>query len=335
MNSNKDISSLGLGLIRKYVTKTLLTGEKTKVDKFIEEHPDLKSSLDEMTLADLKDLEAISTNVINKLPKKKTAFPYGSVAAILIVLIGTLWYFNSQSGSNAKDGPMAEEKQEKVIPVSDSSEVKTIPVTSEVDLANKTVEVDTFYTVKKKGKNFEFDIESTNQTVAIIEESKPPVINIENKEEIEKDKLNPIVEKHFKFKTNLEYRQSVAVESDFASAHKVGNTSAYAGAIAGYEYDAEGMPFYGESDDEFYKFIESQLASDKTLEGITKKMQARVSFEVNNKGKVNDVKIINCNHKQLCMSLSDIFENIPDWYPGTIKGKKGRAHYVIEVLYSK
>ena len=95
------------------------------------------------------------------------------------------------------------------------------------------------------------------------------------------------------------------------------------------------MPYFGKKEDDFYKYLQNQLDGDNTLLGIEKKMKARVSFEVNNKGKVSNVQIINCNHKQLCMSLSTIFDNIPDWNPAENKGKKGRVHYVIEVVYSK
>lgn len=321
--------------MRKYVSQTLSASEQSKVDDFLAIHPEMKNALDGMTLNDLNDVANISSNVNakTKVNQSSRLISYAGIAALILVLIGTVWFASLQNKENAEVIVVQEDNGPKKLADTIHKQSKPEEKLAVVEIVE---EVDTFYTVEKKGDSFKFDVESTAKVNAIVEENHTKDVKVNQVVEVNEKMPKPeIVEKNFNYSVSLEYRQSVEVESNFANAHKVGGTMSYAGPIAGYQYEESGMPIFKTGDEVFYHYLESELSKDPSLEGIAKKMQARVSFEVNNKGKVNDVKIINCNHKQLCMSLSNIFETIPDWNPSEHKGKKGRVHYVIEVVYSK
>jgi hypothetical protein len=306
------------------------------VDAFLLENPEMKDLLEGMSLYDVAQVDEISKNVRRRITERRNYWLQGAVAAIIIVLISSvIWYNTNNNTEIVETSVPAEEPAKKDVPLI------VEPINEEVQIAEAIMELDTFYTVEKKGKEVKLNVESTSLIVTNFHEKETIQDNnsVQNniKEPADKIISKPIQEnkKSFNFIVSLDYRQSVEVESAFASGNKVGATNAFAGPVAGYAYNDEGMPYFGQSDEDFYDFLQEKLENDSTLDGISKKMQARVSFEVNNKGKVTDVRIMNCNHKQLCLSLSTLFENIPDWNPAENKGKKGRVHYVIQVQYSK
>ena len=325
--------------MRKYATKTLSKREKVEVDVFLSENPEMKETLENMSLYEVAQVDQITKNVSKKLFSKNNYIAYASMIAGVAILIGGLIYYQNSTPNTVESKNEIADNTQKVydsVVVEKANEVALTELTT-------IVEVDTLYSVEKKGKNIQLNMESTEQNTVIVEKKNKTdlAIEVEDKNEeapnelvVNKNKaVNP--EKQYEFIISLDYRQSIDVEDAFASGNKVGSTNAYAGQIAGYEYSDDGMPYFGEKENDFYQYLQKQLKADHTLQGIEKKMKARVSFEVNNKGRVTDVHIINCNHKQLCMSLSEIFDNIPDWYPAENKGKKGKVHYVIEVVYSK
>ena len=101
----------------------------------------------------------------------------------------------------------------------------------------------------------------------------------------------------------------------------------------GYSYEIEGMPNFNGGDAELLSYIDNELSSDELINGKRRKMKASLSFVVTNKGKIKDVLVQNCNHKQFGMSLMQIMENMPDWNPSDFKGKKGKAHYVLKIVF--
>ena len=167
----------------------------------------------------------------------------------------------------------------------------------------------------------DLDQENERDSVIILDKQ-------EEKTEIQK----PVLQK--RFITSIEYRQTAHVEDNFYSQSKtMGKTSSYASPINGYSYEIEGMPIFKGSDEALLSYINSELSSDELINGIRRTMKASLSFVVTNKGKIKDVLVQNCNHRQFGMSLMQIMENMPDWSPSNFKGKKGKVHYVLKIVF--
>lgn len=335
MSKSTNISSYDLSLLRKFVTKTLNNQENDLFNTFLESNPEYKEIL---TLTDLEKIEMVSTKSVSIVNKKingvirKVMYVVLAAAAVLVV-IGLL--FNPPETVQGKDVAVQEDSNH-----SEHSELVALDssvVSSES--YHKEISVDTFYYVNTDDVQPEVAIEYIEENKK--EQIKPIAkVILAEADSVDTEKIKVVdkdvpfkKEKTFGFIAELDYRQSVAVESYYAQAYKVGQTKSFAGEIGGYEFNPEGMPQFGDDESAFYNFLEKELSTDTLLTKINKKMEAKVSFEVNHKGKVEHVSVVKCNHKQLCMKLTDIFENIPDWQPADFKGKKGSVHYVIQVNY--
>lgn len=339
-----NISSLELSLLRKYVSGTLDEKETADLNAFLAAHPEYNEVLEGLTLADLEKIEEVSAHSSARVQHKVTGKKwkgYGWVAAAVGVLIlGSVWY---QSGKEHDFTNTALAENDSTDAQQDLVAIDTSTVTPA--LYHKEITQDTFYYINTDEVVPELAIEYIEENEK--DKEQPTEIkekNLANQEVItQADTLPQSVtfvpkpdqpKKHsFEFVASLDYRQSVEVESNYASAYKVGQTKSFAGPIGGYEYDPKGMPQYGSSEEDFYQYIEQALQADTLLRKISKPMEAKVSFEVDHKGRVENVSVVKCNHKQLCLKLSDIFEQFPDWQPADFKGKKGSVHYVIQVIY--
>lgn len=340
MSNNSNISSYDISLLRKYVSKHLNDEEAYLFNAFLKRHPEYKEIVEGLTLADLAKIESVSNasvskvrNLVNSGQRKMILWSAIAVLAIIVFYQVIDWPNAGKSEYEISDTVKQKEAPELI-------SLDTSLITQ--DLYQKGVEKDTFYYV-----NTEEDI-----PVVAIEyiEEKNIIVQDEQKlhqygnddslpqsnEKIKIDQLDLAeneVKELFVFSTSLAYRQSIAVEDNVAGAYKVGNTKSFAGPIGGYEYDPSGMPFFGENEEDLYDYINGQLSSDTLLTAISKKMEAKVSFEVDNKGIIKEVNVVKCNHKQLCLRLTEVIEQMPNWNPSELKGKKGSVHYVIEVTF--
>lgn len=337
LSNNKEISSFDLSLLRKYVSRTLSDEETYHIGVFLKKNPEYSELLKELTLADLDRIEKVNSHanrtVVSKLNKGRGRVVYLGIAAVAVIVLGVI-IFNSKE---AKEDEWSAKQN-----VNDADRMEIIALdTSAVTPQDyqKVFVADTFYYVNTDEVIPEVAIEFIEDK---IEDQKiiQPVHQLTKEDSLPQSVTmianhseNSNVDKSMAFAAELDYRQSVSVESDFAQAYKVGQTKSFAGEIGGYAYDPKGMPHYGVSESDFYSYLEDQLNADTLLTKINKKMEAKVSFEVNSKGKVENVSVVKCNHKQLCMRLTEIFEDFPDWQPADFKGKKGSVHYVIQVNY--
>lgn len=349
MSNQSNISSYDLSLLRKYVSKNLNDEETYLFGAFLRKHPEYKEIIEGLTLADLEKIEQVSLLSNSKVQRQVNGGRLKLVglaaAAITMLIVGSVWYQQGK-GFDYENNPSAISEVDSANSGQELLAYDTSKVSPQFD--KEDMVTDTFYYVNRDELTPELAIEFIEEKMPedvkqVVNESKGNIV--ENEKLTEKDTLpqsvtmlanEPAEEKKsvsFEFVASLDYRQSVAVEDNVAGAYKVGNTKSFAGAIGGYEYDPEGMPHYGKSEDEFYQYLEKQLNADTLLTKIFKKMEAKVSFEVDNKGRVENVNVVKCNHKQLCLKLTEIFENFPDWQPADFKGKKGSVHYVIQVNY--
>lgn len=343
MNKKENISSFDLPLLRKYVTKTLSLQEEERFNIFLKDHPEYKELLDTLTLTDLEKIESVNTsslsvvkNKVNRVKRRAILM----VAAAVVVLITLSIVFDLKEVDNGKEWAQSDEVQNEQ---NDLLALDTSVVTPES--YQKEIIKDTFYYVNTDEATPEVAIEYIEEKEEMKEWKETPdpvqplthadslpqsVTMLAEDHEVKSSEEN---EKSFAFTASLDYRQSLAVEDNVAGAYKVGQTKSFAGPIGGYEYNPNGMPYFGEKEGALYDYIEQQLKEDKLLTKIQKSMEAKVSFEVDNKGHVENVNVVKCNHKQLCLKLTEIFEQMPDWYPADFKGKKGSVHYVIQVSY--
>lgn len=346
MNSKENISSFDLSLLRKYVTKTLSFQEEKQFNVFLKDHPEYKELLDTLTLVDLEKIERVNAsslsavkNKVNRVKRKAALM----VAAAVVVLITLSIVFDLKEVDKGKEWAQSDDAQNEQNEQNDLLALDTSVVTPES--YQKEIIKDTFYYVNTDEATPEVAIEYIEEKEGMKEwkETPDPVQPLTHADSLpqsvtmlaEDHEVKPSEEneKSFAFTASLDYRQSLAVEDNVAGAYKVGQTKSFAGPIGGYEYDPNGMPYFGDKEGALYDYIEQQLREDKLLTKIQKSMEAKVSFEVDNKGHVENVNVVKCNHKQLCLKLTEIFEQMPDWYPADFKGKKGSVHYVIQVSY--
>lgn len=339
MSNYENISSLDLSLLRKYISKTLSKEESAQLQVFLSKHPEYNELFQDLTLADLQKIEQVSKSAklavqqqMNAGKKKGYAW---MAAAVAVLVAASVWYQIDKAGSLNNDDMANEEQSQPELIALDSSVISPASY-------QKEFLVDTFYYVNTDEDIPEIAIEYIEENLEEVpvyhELAKDPIVHADTSIAPDAVETNQITGKEtnevlFAFDASLDYRQSVAVESDYASAYKVGQTKSFAGPIGGYEYDPNGMPIYGSSEEEFYTYLEEQLSADTLLMKIEKKMEAKVSFEVDHKGNVEKVNVVKCNHKQLCLKLTEIFEQFPAWQPADFKGKKGSVHYVIQVNY--
>lgn len=341
MKTNQNISSIDISLLRKFVTDTLSSEESKQLSAFLVANPEYKEVLEGLTLEDIEKIAAVSKASVAKVQQVSGQKwkGYGWAAAMVGVLIaGSIWY---QNGSTSANNTQVAESSDDTSAQQDLIALDTS--SNEPMIEDVAYVADTFYYVNTDESVPEVTVEyvidnQEDQELAFKNPVEVPVIETDStpeKEEIHEEKVAPIIEEEiaFTFNASLDYRQSVAVESNYAAAYKVGQTKSFAGPIGGYEYSPEGMPYFGDKEEDFYTFLEQELSADTLLTKIHKTMEARVSFEVDHKGNIEKVSVVKCNHKQLCMKLAEIFENVPKWEPSEHKGKKGSAHYVIQVIY--
>lgn len=343
MNNKENISSFDLSLLRKYVTETMSRKEEEQFSVFLKKYPEYKELLDTLTLADLEKIESVNASSLSAVKNKVTRVKRKAmlmVAAAVIILITLSIVFDLKEVDEDKEWAQSDEvqKEQKDLVALDTSVVTPLSYQKEIIR-------DTFYYVNTDEATPEVAIEYIEEKEEMKDwkETPDPVQPLTHADSLpqsvtmlaEDHEVNPSEEneKSFAFTTSLDYRQSLAVEDNVAGAYKVGQTKSFAGPIGGYEYDPNGMPYFGEEEGALYDYIEQQLREDKLLTKIQKSMEAKVSFEVDNKGHVENVNVVKCNHKQLCLKLTEIFEQMPDWYPADFKGKKGSVHYVIQVSY--
>lgn len=312
--------------------------ETYQFNAFLRKHPEYKEIVEGLTLADLDRIELVNNASIAAVKaqvnaKKRKAIIWVAAAVIGLVVISQVFNLIDPGQSKIDTAETGEETGPSELIALDTSVVTP-------DTYQKEIVKDTFYYVNTDDVVPEVAIEFIEEK----EEEKKieqPVQQFTKEDSLpqsvtmiaDNNKIKEDVEETYAFIASLDYRQSIAVEDNVAGAYKVGQTKSFAGPIGGYEYDPKGMPHFGEKEGDFYAYIESQLSADTLLAKISKKMEARVSFEVDNKGNVENVNVVKCNHKQLCMKLTEIFEQMPDWQPADFKGKKGSVHYVIQVNY--
>ncbi len=336
---DKHIDNVSLKELKGYVAGTLHTSERERVQRFLEQHPEMEEVVKELTLADLGVVSNITSNVNSRIDQAvggKKSVPYGWIAVAAVLAVGVTIFV---SNSSEETQQMVEEnvQPEKNILVPEDTAVEeqeSIVFTDD----------DTLYNFELKGNNIHIE-EKVREEVYFTEKVKanePDDLIVEVKDTVVNEEPLPKEDNGFKpiqprekvFSTSIAYRQSAEVEDEFYSQSKtMGKTTAYAAPIKGYVYEEEGMPYFGSSDEDLMSFIQNRLDEDELLEGINRKMKANLSFMVTSKGKIKDVLIQNCNHRQLGLSLANIMEQMPDWNPAEKKGKKGKVHYVLTITY--
>lgn len=106
--------------------------------------------------------------------------------------------------------------------------------------------------------------------------------------------------------------------------------------------DAEGvyartdvMPAYPGGNDALQRYIEEHIeypqeAIDQGAEG-----DIRIAFTVDEKGKVTNVKAVDDNNTEYTLKQEaiDVISSMPDWTPGTVKGKKVKTRLYLPISF--
>lgn len=93
------------------------------------------------------------------------------------------------------------------------------------------------------------------------------------------------------------------------------------------------MPQFPGGNEAMIKFIAENLIYPKTA--MDKGEQGRVilSFVIDKRGKVGDVKLIRSVSPELDAEAIRVIQAMPDWIPGKQKGKAVNVRYTIPILY--
>ena len=338
MSKDKHIDNISEKVWNAYFSGFILTSEKERVEAFLGQYPEYEEEFNTISSSDAVSINKITKNVNSKIESKysKRKYPVLWLGVVASIAVITLFVFNSQRNLESKVLSNNSNMQQEVVLVDSVAEQNSV---IENEAENDTL--------------FSFEMKSNQLQVVEL----PPVAPVIYGAVVMKDSLhidynevkvykaivqddmdeevivpNEIIKKSFV--SNIAYRQTVHVEGNFYSPSKTTvKTSSYASPIKGYSYEREGMPNFNGSDEALLSYINSELSSDELINGIRRKMKASLSFVVTNKGKIKDVLVQNCNHRQFGMSLMELMENMPDWSPSDFKGKKGKAHYVLKIVF--
>jgi len=333
MSKDKHIDNISEKVWNAYFSGVILTSDKERVETFLKQYPEFEEEFKAVSAGDVASIKKITKNINARVEsqtksKKSPVLWMGAVATVVIIVVVVLYNQNSVSNQIADN----DIKEEIVAPV-DSTEKHVV----NPDLLSDQTIDDTMFFFERKGGDIEVEELVVEVKHVVLPEVILPVIESDSGFVADKDDEKVEVQKEVykkSFTTSVDYRQTVHVEDNFYSQSKtMGKTTSYASPIKGYSYEIEGMPNYKGSDEELLLYINDRLESDELLSGIRRKMRANLSFVVTNKGKIKDVLVQNCNHKQFGMSLMQIMENMPDWSPSEFKGKKGKVHYVLKIVF--
>lgn len=338
MSKKEHIDTISAKMWEAYFSGVILTSEKEKVEAFLQQYPEFLEEFNGVTPDDVASVKRITKNVnakvADKTGKKKIPYVWWGVAAT-VVIVGTFIvnYQNSSEGGLVVSNDKVEQ---------DSVLVDEI-IENQVVVFEEAQKDDTIFSFEMKANKLqivELPPSPAPSCGGVIEEKSLDVVfpDVESdnivQEEPEEDVVIPNVVYEKSFASEVDYIQSVHIEENFYSQSKtVGKTTSYASPIKGHSYENEGMPSFKGGEEELLSYINNELKSDELLDGIRKKMKANLSFIVTNKGKVKDVLVQNCNHRQLGLSLMKVMENMPDWSPSEFKGKKGKVHYVLKIVF--
>ena len=334
MSKYNHIDNISEKAWKAYFSGVMLTSEKERVEAFIKQYPEFEEEFNTISSADVKSISKITNRINSRIAanystKKSPVLWIGMVATIAIIAIVV---FNNQNKA-VNDVANGNAKEESIVAV-DSTE-RQVAITDQIN-AEELID-DTMFFFERKGADIEVEellvaVENVVSPEDLDQENERDSVIILDKQEEKIEIQKPVYQK--RFITSIEYRQTAHVEDNFYSQSKtMGKTSSYASPINGYSYEIEGMPIFKESDEALLSYINSELSSDELINGIRRKMKASLSFVVTNKGKIKDVLVQNCNHRQFGMSLMQIMENMPDWNPSDFKGKKGKVHYVLKIVF--
>lgn len=329
--SEKYIDNISREDLHRYFNGEMSGSEKERVKLFLLQYSALYKDFEEFSVTEIERILAISERVNAKVDnriKKKLSFGVLALAAASILVLVGIFYFFDNRPAEIEEFAMYPKRQMKTSTIQDS-------VLLEAKL-DKEEEDDTIFSFDKKGGKLEIEskVQKDVNTMNDIERSikKPLSDNITEItiKELEKQLLNDSEIRIKSFISSIQYKQSVEIEEKFYGNEKA---SSFAAPVKGYTFDSSGMPSFGLSDKDVLNYINVQLKNEDLLIGITKKMRANLSFIVTNKGKIKDIQIQNCNHRQLGLALMEIMENMPDWNPSEFFGKKGKVHYVLKIVY--
>jgi hypothetical protein len=334
MSKDNHIDNISEKVWKAYFSGVILTSEKERVEAFLKQYPEFEEEFNTISSADVKSISKITNRINSRIvakysTKKSPVLWIGMVATIAIIAIVL---FNNQDKA-VNEVANGNAKEESIVAV-DSTETQ-VAITDQIN-AEELID-DTIFFFERKGSDIEVEellvvVENINTLEDIGQENERDSVIILDKPEELNEIQKPVYQK--RFITSIDYRQTAHVEDNFYSQSKtMGKTSSYASPINGYSYEMEGMPNFNGSDEALLSYINSELSSDELINGIRRTMKASLSFVVTNKGKIKDVLVQNCNHRQFGMSIMQIMENMPDWSSSDFKGKKGKVHYVLKIVF--
>jgi len=334
MSKDKHIDNISEKVWNAYFSGVILTSEKERVEAFLKQFPEFEEEFRSVSAADAISISEVTKNVNARISakygvKKSPVLWVGIVATIAVVVIVVLTKNNITVNEISNNN-----EKENAVTIIDSTE-KQIADSDKVNV-EESID-DTIFFFERKGNDIEVEELVVEVKDVIYPEYVAPEVESDTGMILDKEDEKIQIQKTVyqkSFTTSIDYRQTVHVEDNFYSQSKtMGKTSSYASPIKGYTYEMEGMPAFKGGDKGLVAYIENGLSQDELLKGKSRKMKASLSFVITNKGKIKDVLVQNCNHKQFGMSLMQIMESMPDWDPSEFKGKKGKAHYVLKIVF--
>jgi hypothetical protein len=338
MSKDKHIDNISEKVWNAYFSGFILTSEKERVEAFLGQYPEYEEEFNTISSSDAVSINKITKNVNSKIESKysKRKYPVLWLGVVASIAVITLFVFNSQRNLESKVLSNNSNMQQEVVLVDSVAEQNSV--------IENEAENDTLFSFEMKSNQLQVvelpPVASViSGAVAMkdirdVDDNDMKVYEVIIQDDMNEEIIVPYEVNKKSFVSNIAYRQTVHVEDNFHSPSKTaGKTSSYASPVIGYSYESEGMPNFNGSDEALLSYINSELSSDELINGIRRKMKASLSFVVTNKGKIKDVLVQNCNHRQFGMSLMELMENMPDWSPSDFKGKKGKAHYVLKIVF--
>ena len=332
MNKNSNISN---ELLLKWKNGDLSTTEKHVVDTYFKANPEWKEELESLTSEDLVRAQVITENVLDQKIFKNSRGLWLIGGAIGVAAMLSLYIV---SGIPSETVIKESVETENTINGTESTHAEIEEVQFNIERVGEDIVVEEVF-VSDEIETVNISHVHSQEEISEVPETQDEVIednlseSIVEEEKIQEEPTETVVisTKERVFDVQSGYIQTLEVEETYMEQFKVvGGTQTIVEPIKGYVYNSEGMPYFDHSKS-VEEYIASELNTKVDLEKTKRSVDAVLSFEVNNKGKIKDIQIRKCSDRNIGLAILEVMEEMPDWTAGSEKGKKGRIHVVMSI----
>jgi TonB family protein len=124
---------------------------------------------------------------------------------------------------------------------------------------------------------------------------------------------------------------TLLLAAQLASANEIPTDSAKKEMV----YDMpQQMPEYPGGGDALDQFIKSNIKYPADAKAAKAQGKVYIQFIVEKDGKISQIKVRRGAHKSLDAEAIRVIKLMPDWKPGSMRGKKVRVRYTLPITFS-